>query len=57
MKYIISQGVCKVGASMGISLYPEDGSSRTELFRKADEAMYSVKTRGKSGYAMYSNML
>jgi diguanylate cyclase (GGDEF)-like protein/PAS domain S-box-containing protein len=56
-KYIISQGVCKVDASLGISLYPEDGSSRTELFRKADEAMYSVKTSGKSGYAMYSNML
>ena len=56
-KYIISQGVCKVDASIGISLYPEDGSSRQELFRKADEAMYSVKTRGKSGYAMYSNML
>ncbi|SHJ00031.1 PAS domain S-box-containing protein/diguanylate cyclase (GGDEF) domain-containing protein [Dethiosulfatibacter aminovorans DSM 17477] len=56
-KYIISQGVCKVDASIGISLYPEDGSSRQELFRKADEAMYSVKTSGKSGYAMYSNML
>lgn len=56
-KYIISQGVCKVDASIGISLYPEDGSSRQELFRKADEAMYSVKTRGKSGYAVYSNML
>jgi len=55
--YSISQGVCKVDASIGISLYPEDGSSRQELFRKADEAMYSVKTRGKSGYAMYSNML
>lgn len=56
-KYIISQGVCKVDASIGISLYPEDGSSRLELFRKADEAMYYVKTRGKSGYTFYNNII
>lgn len=56
-KYIISQGVCKIDASMGISLYPENGSSRSELFRKADKAMYSVKTNGKGGYTLYSNLL
>jgi diguanylate cyclase (GGDEF)-like protein/PAS domain S-box-containing protein len=52
-KYIIPHGVCQIGASMGISLYPENGSSRTELFRKADEAMYSVKTGGKNNYTFY----
>jgi len=56
-KYIISQGVCTIGASIGISLYPENGQSRNELFRKADKAMYSVKKSGKNGYLIYSNLL
>ncbi len=56
-KYVISQGVCTIGASIGISLYPENGQSRNELFRKADEAMYSVKKSGKNGYLIYSNLL
>jgi diguanylate cyclase (GGDEF)-like protein len=56
-KYIIPQGVCTIGASIGISLYPENGQSRNELFRKADEAMYSVKKSGKNGYLIYSNLL
>ncbi|MDW7668897.1 MAG: diguanylate cyclase [Bacillota bacterium] len=56
-KYVISQGVCSIGASIGISLYPENGTSRNDLFRKADEAMYSVKKSGKNGYLIYSNLL
>jgi len=56
-KYIISQGVCTIGASIGISIYPENGKSRNELFKKADEAMYSVKKSGKNGYLIYSNLL
>lgn len=30
-------------ASIGVSLYPEDGADRVALFRAADEAMYKVK--------------
>jgi diguanylate cyclase (GGDEF)-like protein len=56
-KYIISQGVCTIGASIGISIYPEIGKSRNELFRKADEAMYSVKKSGKNGFLIYSNLI
>ncbi len=56
-KYVISQGVCTIGASIGIALYPENGSSRNDLFRKADEAMYAVKKSGKNGYLIYSNLL
>jgi len=56
-KYIISQGVCTIGASIGISIYPENGKSRNELFKKADEAMYSVKKSGKNSYLIYSNLL
>lgn len=36
----------KAGASVGVSQYPENGSSATELLRYADEGMYFAKQRG-----------
>ncbi len=36
---------CKVGASIGISLYPEDSQDREELLMQADMAMYQAKER------------
>ena len=44
----------KLGASIGISLYPSHGKDLAELVEKADAAMYRVKHSGKSGYALYS---
>ena len=44
----------KVGASIGIALYPEDGADPQELRRLADDAMYRVKKAGKNGIA-YAN--
>lgn len=48
---------CQLGAvqlvvtpSIGISLFPKDGSSAAALIKSADVAMYKAK-RGKSGYA------
>jgi len=42
-----------VGASIGISLFPEDGSDAATLIRNADAALYRVKDRGRNGYAFY----
>lgn len=41
-------------ASIGISLYPEDGASVTELMRMADSAMYSAKDSGKNTIHFYT---
>ncbi|MFA6449468.1 MAG: diguanylate cyclase [bacterium] len=43
-----------VGASIGISIYPNDGSNIYQMLNRADIAMYNVKTNGKNGYALYS---
>ena len=34
-----------VTASIGVALYPEDGSSAQELLKQADMAMYAAKRR------------
>lgn len=44
---------CNVGASVGISYYPDHGDSAEQLVRRADSAMYSVKQRGKGGYGIF----
>ena len=37
-----------VTASIGISLYPQDGADRRALMKYADEAMYRAKAVGNS---------
>ena len=45
---------CVIGASIGISLYPDDGTTPDELMRHADAAMYSAKQNGGNGYCFYT---
>jgi len=47
----------RVGASIGISLYPDDGNTEQELIRKADLAMYEAKRQGKNAYVIYNRKL
>lgn len=44
----------RVSASIGISIYPEDGNSGQELLTKADQAMYQAKGKGKATYQFAS---
>jgi diguanylate cyclase (GGDEF)-like protein len=49
-----------IGASVGISVFPRDGSDAESLLRNADIAMYSAKAtkaEGKSKYQFYSEEL
>jgi len=45
---------CRVGVSVGIAFYPDDGVKAEELLRHADDALYQVKRRGKNGFAFYN---
>lgn len=42
-----------VGASIGISVFPDDAGSGDSLLAAADDAMYAVKRTGKGGYRFY----
>jgi predicted signal transduction protein with EAL and GGDEF domain len=45
---------CRVTASIGISMYPKDGSDEQALMKNADIAMYLAKEEGKNNYQFYS---
>lgn len=44
----------KITGSIGISMYPEHGSSFEDLLPKADIALYHSKSIGKNCYSIYS---
>src|SRR5690606_30569569 len=46
-----------ISASIGISIYPDDGETIDELLRHADMAMYQVKGQGKNSYSFYDSAL
>ena len=42
-----------VGASIGISIYPDHGKDADELINAADKAMYQAKQSGRNQYALH----
>lgn len=45
-----------VSASIGITLFPQDGDNIDALQRNADQAMYAAKKAGRNGYCYYAAM-
>ncbi|REE23957.1 MULTISPECIES: diguanylate cyclase [unclassified Paraburkholderia] len=46
-----------VGASIGISQFPDDSGTAEELLLNADAAMYAAKSGGRCGYMRYHDVL
>jgi len=46
-----------IGTSIGISLYPEDGSTIAELLDNADMALYHAKDNGRGCFAYFTENL
>jgi diguanylate cyclase (GGDEF)-like protein/PAS domain S-box-containing protein len=45
-----------VGASLGIAMFPQDGSDREQLIGHADAALYAVKSAGRNGYRFFGEL-
>ncbi len=43
-----------ISATIGVSLYPDDGEDLESLMRNADRAMYSAKSAGRNGFQYYT---
>ncbi len=53
----ISNHDLSTSASIGISIYPDDGKNAEQLMRNADAAMYYVKENGRHKYHFYTRDL
>jgi diguanylate cyclase (GGDEF)-like protein/PAS domain S-box-containing protein len=45
------------GASVGISLYPEDGADAETLMKNSDMAMYRSKAAGRNSYSLFTQTM
>ncbi len=46
-------GKIYISASIGVSIYPKDGTTASELYEKADIALYYTKASRKDNYTFY----
>jgi len=51
--FLVSGTEVYVTASIGISIFPQDGKDVEQLIYKADKAMYFAKQNGRNQYAFY----
>jgi diguanylate cyclase len=52
----LEAGELQTSASIGISRFPEDGQTASDIMATADRAMYAVKARGAGGYRFFSEL-
>ena len=51
--FILQGNVIKIGSSIGISLYPDNGLDVDNLMKAADAAMYTVKEAGRNSFRFF----
>ena len=51
--FLVDEQDVFISASIGISIYPDDGEDTDTLLRNADVAMYCAKSEGRNNYQFY----
>jgi len=52
--FVINGEDLRIGASIGIAIYPQDGGDVEKLLKNSDTAMYHAKEAGRSNYKFFS---
>jgi diguanylate cyclase (GGDEF)-like protein len=53
----VGEHMISTTASIGVSIFPDDGKRPDELIRGADAAMYKAKSMGRNNYQLYTQEL
>lgn len=46
----------RIGCSVGVAVWPQDGGDLTAVLKRADEALYEAKRRGKNQAVVYADI-
>ena len=55
--FFIANSEIHVGASVGIAIFPDDGTDADTLLHNADLAMYEAKAKGKNNYHIFTSAI
>jgi len=53
----VAEQILQVSASIGIAMYPGNGTDQHQLLMNADAAMYHAKSAGKNGYRFFDSSM
>lgn len=55
--FLIEENELMISASIGVALYPADGSDHQTLLKNADAAMYRAKQDGRNSYCFFAQVM
>lgn len=55
--YMLENHQTFISASIGVAMYPKDGDSVEVLLRKADNAMYKAKEKGRNTFQFFNHQM